>query len=502
MFSITMLSFLIFLPIIAVFIILTMRGDKGLINKNIKYITTLTSFIHFFLCLYLLFSFNKINYNYQFVELIPLMPSIEFSYYLGLDGISLIFLLLSSFLMLFVLATHKYDDENSKVYAVSMLLILSGATGTFVSLDILLFYVFYEVSIIPVFFLMGIFGNGNKFYATFKFFLYTVLGSIFMIVSIITMIYLAQSSSISVLNNFVFKEEYQLFLFIGLFIAFAVKSAVFPFHTWLPDTYNSSSMSTNILLSGILMKYGVYGFIKFVLPIFPVIIGEYLWVIYTLSLISLIYAGVIAVTQDNIVKLFSYLSISHMGLIVAGLFSGTYQGLEGAIYQSVSHSIFMAGIFFSFLLLQNRLHSNSLKDFRGLANVMPLFATSFMVLSLAAIAFPLTNSFIGEILLLLGIFQNNRIFAVLFSFSVLISACVVVIFNAKFLFGKSSEYVKHFKELSWGELFPLVIISLLVIAMGVYPDMFLDIIHTTVNNILEQFNNGLVIKDGIYEIHE
>ncbi|MFL1781080.1 NADH-quinone oxidoreductase subunit M [Candidatus Hepatincolaceae symbiont of Richtersius coronifer] len=487
MFAIPILSFLIFIPLLAVLVILTIKENDAYFGQNIKYVTILTNIIHLILIGYLWFEFDKINSLYQFVEKIPLIPGLNFNYYLGIDGISLIFITLSSVVMLIVLLFIDFPKEKVKLYAICFLLLLGASVGTFASLDMILFYMFYEISMFPVFFIIGIFGEGNKIYASLKFFLYTLAGSILMIVAMIVMISLAKTSSLPELTEFSFTPEFQKYLFIAMFIAFAVKSALFPFHTWLPDTYESAPMSMNIVLSGILMKYGIYGFLRFLVPMFPLATLKSINIIYVLSLITLFYCGLIALKQTNIKRLFAYFSISHVALIIAGIFSVTAQGIEGAIFQSIGHSIFNAGIFLGIVLLQKRFRSDLVADFKGLANVMPRFCVMFFIFMLAAMSFPITSTFIGEILILLGIFQNNRLYAVMFTFSILLNSVIVISFMKTVIFSKVSLYTKSFKEVNLIEFTSLSLVAILVLAIGIYPDIFLDMIHTSVSNILERF---------------
>lgn len=491
------LSFLFFLPLLAILIILTIRGKSENTSKNIKYIAVLTTFIHFLLTIFLWLNFDKVNFSYQFVEKITLLPRLDISYYLGIDGISLLFLSFSSLIILLVMVFINMPPENSKLYAVSYLIILLGATGTFISLDIIMFYVFYELSIIPVFFIVGILGTGNKIYATFKFMLYTIAASVLMLVAIITMLTIAKTSSIIELNSFAFTQHLQMYLFWGLFIAFAVKGALFPVHTWMPDTYDSAPISINIIMSAILMKYAIYGLIRLVIPMFPLAIIQFSYLVYALAWITVVYCALIAFRQENIKVFFAYFSISHMALIIAGIFATNTQGLEGAVYQSISHTIFNTGLFLGVLYLQRRYNSNKISDFSGIAATMPKLATALFIFVLASIGFPLTNAFIGEFLLLFGIFQDNRLVTIFFTLTILMSAIVGITFARKVIFGKTSVYTEHFKDLTFFESLAMIIIVAIVIFMGIYPDLFLDVIRTSITNIYEQFNNGIIISNDI-----
>jgi NADH-quinone oxidoreductase subunit M len=493
MLTIPVLSFLIFVPIVAILVILTIKNSESS-NKNIKYIAVLTAFIHLVMSLYLAIGFDNLNTHYQFIEKIPVMDALKFGYTLGLDGVSLLLLLASSFLMFFVLLFTDLPNHNVKTYVISLLVILSASSGTFLSTDILMFFLFYEVSIIPVFFIMGYFGSVNKIYATFKFFLYTVFSSIFLLIGII---YLISNSSTTyipdILSNFL-NWDVQKYLFWLFFIGFGIKVALFPFHTWLPDTYDTSPISLNIILSGILMKYGVYGFIRFVLPLFPLAIYKNSLLLYGIILITMLYSGFIAFKQPNIKRLFAYFSMSHVALIVAGIFSSKIQGIEGALFQSFSHSILNIGFFVAIMILQNRLNSSNIKDFSGLASAMPKFAILFFILGLSAMAFPLTNSFVGEFLILFGIFQDNRLFSLFFSLSILIGAIVVINVNKIMLFSKVNEYSEKMKDLNKFEFFALFSIVFVILGMGLYPDLFLDIMHTSVALLYEKIRTSMMIN--------
>jgi NADH-quinone oxidoreductase subunit M len=498
MFSIPILSFLIFLPIISILIILSVRGENELVAKNVKYIAILTTVIHLVLSLYIWFSFSKIEIGYQFIENLELIPSINFNYYLGVDGISLLFLVFTSLLFLIIFLFIEVPKNNVKLYTISFLSILSFSDGVFLSLDLIMFYVFYEAAMIPVFFLMGIFGTGNKLYATFKFMMYTVAGSMLMIIAIIVMITITKNSSMQFFDTFAFDYKVQMYLFSAIFIALAIKTGLFPFHSWLPDTYDTAPLSLNIILSGVLMKFGVYGMIRILMPMFPLAVFDANNIVYFMSVTTLFYTGFIAFTESNIKKLFAYFSISHIALIVAAIFSTNVQGIEGAIFQSISHSIYNAGIFLVIVYLKTRLDSNKKEYFTGLATSMPILSIFFVIFGLATIGLPLTNGFIGEFLSLLGIFQHNRFFAILFCFAVLINAIVIIRFNRYVIFGNVNEYTKSFKDVTLFEMLGLLIIALIVIIMGVYPDMFLDIMHSSVGKLMENFKNGIIIKNDIY----
>lgn len=492
MFSMPILSFLVFLPIVSILIILTIRGESETIAKNIKYIAILTTIIHLVLSLYVWFSFSKIDMGYQFVEKITLVPSLDISYYLGVDGISMLFVVFTSLLFLVVFLFIDVPLKNVKLYTVSFLFIQAFSVGTFLSLDLIMFYVFYEASMIPVFFLMGIFGSGNKLYSTFKFMLYTVAGSMLMIIAIVVMVSITKSSSMQFLDTFTFDYKVQIYLFSAIFIALAVKAGLFPFHSWLPDAYDTSPLALNIILSGVLMKFGVYGMLRILLPMFPLAAFSLNNSIYWMTIITLFYAGIIAFTETNIKKLFAYFSISHIALIVAAVFSASTQGIEGAIFQSISHSVYNTGIFLAIVYLKRRLDSNAKENFTGLATSMPIFSIFFVIFGLAALALPLTNAFIGEFLSLLGIFQNNRFFGILFCFAILVNAIVIIRFNRYVIFGNVNEYTKSFKDVRFFEFLGLFVIAFIIILMGVYPDIFLDIMHSSVSRLMETFRNGLI----------
>ncbi len=489
MFSMPILSFLIFIPISAIFIILTIRGEVESVAKNVKNIATLTGIIHLILSLYVWFSFSKIEMGYQFVEKIPLISLLDFNYYLGVDGISLLFVVFTSLLFLIIFLFIDFPIHNVKLYAISFLSILAFSIGTFVSLDLVIFYLFYEASMIPVFFLMGIFGGGNKLYSTFKFMLYTLAGSMLMIIAIIAMITITKTSSMQFFDTFTFDYKVEMYLFAAIFIALAIKAGLFPFHSWLPDTYDTAPLSLNIILSGVLMKFGVYGMLRILLPMFPFAVFSASNIVYWMTILTLFYAGFIAFTESNMKKLFAYFSISHIALIIAAVFSTNVQGAEGAIFQSVSHSIYNTGIFLVIIFLKRRLDSNSKEHFTGLATPMPILSIFFVIFGLATIGLPLTNGFIGEFLSLLGIFQNNRLFAILFCCAILVNAIVIIRFNRYVIFGNINEYTKSFKDINLFEISVLLLITLIIIIMGVYPDMFLDIMHSSVSKVIENFKN-------------
>lgn len=497
MLSIPIVSILIFLPIIALLVIITINNDNESSSLSIRYIAIFTSFIHLIFSLYLGFVFDRGVIGYVFVENLPIVDLINFSYNVGLDGISMLFVIMTSFVFFMIFCFIDFPSHNQKFYAICMLLIFAGAVGTFAAIDLILFFSFYEVAVLPVFFLIGFFGENNKYYASFKFLLYTIFSSLFMLIAIVIMIIYSGSSSLETFENFAFNYNTQLVLFWLFIIAFAVKSAIFPLHTWLPDTYLGSPNSLNIVLSAVLMKFGIYGLIRIVVPVFPIAIIRFVDIIYIIAFVNMVYAFFIAFKINNLKQLFAYFSMAHVALMFAGVFAINIQSIEGVVFQALLHSLLALSLFLILEYMRKRFYNLDIKYFSGLANKMPMFAFCIFVIMLSAIGLPLTGGFIGEFLLLFGIFQDNRIFAALFAFTLLFGAVVVMRFYRKVLFGKVNDYTKYFYEINWFEKLALTVLVILLLLTGVYPNVMLDFLHVPVAGLIDHFKDGIIVGGNI-----
>jgi NADH-quinone oxidoreductase subunit M len=500
--SINLLSLLIFIPIVGFLVILTIQENYKKASLSSKYISLLTTIINFIIIVYISLNFSIVSKDYKFIEKISIYSAIDLNYYLGIDGISLIFLFLTIFLI-FISILFSNVEERGKFYYSAILILQSAIIGMFCSLNILFFYIFFEVSIIPIFFLIGVFGGKDKSFVSFKFFLYTLFGSILILIAIIIMIFQSHTTSLDKLYLFAFSPNTQNLLWILMFVGFGIKSAIFPFHTWLPETYVNSPTSLNIILSGILVKLGIYGFIRFMIPMFPLASINYMYIVFILSLITVIYCGIIAYKQTNLNRFIAYYSISHMGLITASIFSFNAQGIEGALFQSISHGIFNCGLFLVVIFMENRLKISNLESssFKGLSVNAPRLSIFFMIFLLASIGFPTTNGFIGEFLSLSGLFYVNRILTAFFTLTLLISCISILVLYRNLVFGSFfTVNTKPIFDLNIKETLTMLVLCFLIFFMGIYPDFFLDFLHTAVSNILDKFRSGLVIQEAILEI--
>lgn len=483
------LTLLVFIPVLgAVLLLLVNRTKAGLI-KSFAFIVSLLNFIF---SLYLYFNFIPEN-GFQFVINKTWIQSLGINYHLGVDGISLFLVLLTTFLSaIAILSSWSAIQEKVKGYMVTMLLLEAGMIGVFVSLDLFLFYVFWEGMLIPMYFLIGIWGGPRKIYATIKFVLFTMLGSIFMLVAILVLYFMnynltgEYSFDLLKILQLPISPGAQVWLFFAFALAFTIKVPIFPFHTWLPDAHVEAPTAGSVLLAGVLLKMGTYGFLRFCLPLFPNAFLNFVPLFSILAIIGIIYGALVSTMQKDIKSLVAFSSVSHLGFVMLGLFALNMQGLQGGILQMINHGISTGALFLIVGMIYERRHTRMIEDYGGIAKVVPIFAAFFMIVALSSIGLPGTNGFVGEFLILLGAFNSRTIYAVLGAIGIILAAVYMLWMLQRVLFQKiKHEENKKLLDLNKREIITLVPIILLIFWIGFYPQPMLSKIEPAVKNILE-----------------
>ena len=489
-----LISATIFLPLIGSLIIFLIKEDETTSN-NIKWAALWTSIGTFVLSCLIWFQFDHSTSQYQLVEKYKWFNDFNFYYHVGVDGISLFMILLSTFLTPFcILASWENIKKRIKEYMIAFLFLETVMIGMFCSIDILLFYVFFEAVLIPMFLIIGIWGGERRIYASFKFFLYTLLGSVLMLIAIIFIYQKTNSMNINFLQgNYFFSKKVQIYLWLAFFASFAVKIPMWPFHTWLPDAHVEAPTAGSVILAGVLLKMGGYGFIRFSLGILPEASAFFMPLIIILSSIAIVYTSLVALAQEDIKKLIAYSSVAHMGIVTIGIFIVNQQGLEGAMIQMISHGIVSAALFLCVGVIYDRMHTRNINFYGGLVNKMPKYSVVFMLFVLASIGLPGTSGFIGEFLVILGAFQKNSFIALFAALGIILGAIYMLYLYKKIIFGTlENEKLKEILDLNLREkliLYPLV---LAVIIIGIFPNIFLDPMRMSIEQIIinYEFANG------------
>jgi NADH-quinone oxidoreductase subunit M len=481
------LSTVIFLPVLGALILLFINRSRELL---IKWAALIVSTLTFFLSIPLFTHFDKTTYKMQFVERHDWIPAWNINYFLGIDGISVLLVLLTTLsTILCVLISWNAIKIKVKEFYIAILLTCGAITGVFSSLDFFLFYIFWEAMLIPMYLIIGVWGGPNRIYATIKFILYTLTGSVLMLVGIIYLyIYAGKTFDILELMTKTYPYNVQLWLFWAFFAAFAVKVPMFPVHTWLPDAHTEAPTAGSVILAAILIKMGAYGFLRFSLPLFPEATKAMVPFMFTLSIIAIIYAGLVCLAQKDLKRLIAYSSVSHMGFVTLGIFALNSQGVEGGILQMINHGVVTGALFMCVGVIYERTHSRQIADHQGLATPMPVFAAFVMVFTLAAIGLPGTNGFIGEFLIILGGFTANRLVGVLAATGVIIGAGYMLWLYQRLFFMKVHEKVVEVPDMDTREIIALAPLVTLVLWIGIYPVPFLDFMHPTVQHLLERVN--------------
>lgn len=492
--EIPFLSITIFLPIIgALAIFLMIRGEDEEIAKNVRHVALLTTLATFFVSLVLYMSFDPGAEGFQLIEKATWIKSSNLgsvSYHLGIDGISLTMILLTTLLMpICILASWKIT-KRIKEYMIAFLLMEGIVIGVFAALDMVLFYLFFEAVLIPMFLIIGVWGGDNRVYAAFKFFLYTLVGSVLFLIAMLYMYNVAGTTSIPMLTTVIpnLDLEIEKWLWLAMFASFAVKVPMFPFHTWLPDAHVQAPTAGSVILAGVLLKLGAYGFLRFSLPMLPEASVYFADLVYTLSIIAIIYTSMVAFVQTDMKKLIAYSSVAHMGFVTLGIFSFNKQGLDGAIFQMISHGVVSGALFLCVGVVYDRMHTREIAKFGGLTNIMPKYALLFMVFTMASVGLPTTSGFVGEFLTLMGAWQVGYLVAALAATGVIIGAVYMLVLYRNVMYGELNEACAKMKDINGRELLCLAPLAILAIIFGIYPNLILELIDQPVRAILEATN--------------
>ncbi len=481
------LSTVIFLPILgALLIFLMQRANEPLI----KWTALAISLINFVLSLPLFITFDKTTAAMQFVEKYKWVPAWNIHYSLGVDGISVLFVLLSTLLtVLCVTVSWKSIKMKTKEFYAALLLIEGSMIGVFCSLDLFLFYIFWEAMLIPMYLLIGVWGGPNRIYAAIKFFLFTLVGSVLMLVGIIVL-YLNTGKSFDILQMMTTNYPFnlQVILFWAFFAAFAVKVPMFPVHTWLPDAHTEAPTAGSVILAGILIKMGAYGFLRFSMPILPEATKAMAPAMMVLSVVAIIYGAVICLGQTDLKRLIAYSSVSHMGFVTLGIFALNMQGLQGGILQMLNHGVVTGGLFLCIGMVYDRTHTRQIADYGGAASVLPVYAALFMVLTLAAIGLPGTNGFIGEFLIILGGFTASKVIGTLSATGIIIGAAYMLWLYQRVFFLEINPKVQGCTDIDLREILTLAPLIILVFWIGVSPNTFLSFMDVSVQHLIARLN--------------
>jgi len=492
------LSTVTFLPLVGVVLLLLMRGDGENGRRNVLNIALLTTTVTFLLSLLIWIGFDNSNPGFQMVEKHGWLGT-GIGYHLGVDGISMLFVILTTFLMPFcVLASWKSVENRLKEYMIAFLILEVVMTGVFVSLDVVLFYVFFEATLIPMFVIIGVWGGKDRVYASYKFFLYTLLGSVLMMLAIMAMYWQSGTTDITELLKFGFPAGMQTWLWIACFAAFAVKMPMWPVHTWLPDAHVQAPTAGSVILAGVMLKLGGYGMLRFSLQMFPLASDYFAPFVFTLSVIAIIYTSLVAMMQDDIKKLIAYSSVAHMGFVTMGIFAANVQGVQGAIFQMLSHGIVASALFLCVGVIYDRLHTREISAYGGLVSNMPKYAVAFMVFTMANVGLPGTSGFVGEFLTIIGVFRANTFVALFAATGVILSACYALWLYRRVIFGAlDKESLKGLLDLSRREqliLYPLIILT---IFFGVYPAPIFDATAASVDLLVNNYSAALQAAQNV-----
>lgn len=486
------LSIMVILPLFCALLISIVRGeeqDKDVVTKNIKSIALFGSLFVFLFSLFLYANFDSTLATFQFEEKHIWLPSIGLSYHMGVDGISIYFILLSAFLTpICILASWNTIENRVREYMIAFLVLESMMIGTFCALDAILFYVFFEGVLIPMYLIIGIWGGPRRIYASYKFFLYTLLGSVLMLLALLVLFIKTGTTDIPTLSQTPLDLSLQKWLWLAFFASFAVKMPMWPVHTWLPDAHVEAPTSGSVILAGVLLKMGGYGFLRFSLPIFPEASYYFAPMVMTLSVIAIIYASLVALVQEDMKKLIAYSSVAHMGFVTLGIFSFTQQGIEGSIFQMISHGLISAALFLCVGVVYDRLHTREIARYGGIVKNMPNYAVVFMIFMLGSVGLPGTSGFVGEFLSLLGAFQYNTTIAIFSTTGVVLGAAYMLLLYKRVVFGpQTNKDAAAMNDLDITERSILTVLAFFVIYLGIFPNTIIENLNPSVTQIMSRY---------------
>ena len=488
------ISALILLPTIGSLFLFFSKSDNEN-NSAVKYVALFTSLVNFFLSIYLWYLFDANTSEFQFIEDRSWLVGLV-NYKVGIDGISILFIILTTFITpLCIVSVNNTIKVRLRDFLIAILIMESFMIGVFCSLDLVVFYLFFEAGLIPMFLIIGIWGGSKRVYSAFKFFLYTLLGSVLMLVAIISIYWIAGTTDVVQLYEIGIDIKYQNLLWLAFFSSFAVKTPMWPVHTWLPDAHVEAPTVGSVLLAAILLKMAGYGFIRFSLGLFPVASDLFTPLIYTLSVIAIVFTSFIALMQEDMKKLIAYSSIAHMGFVTLGIFTIQQQGIEGSIIQMISHGLVSAALFLCVGVVYDRVHSRLINSYGGIVTVIPKYSVLFMLFTLAALGLPGTSGFIGEFLILMAVFKDNFLVAVIASLGVVLGAAYMLSLYKRVVFGKLiNKDLEKMVDLNKSEYFILVTLAVPTLFFGFYPEPLINTIEVSVKDLITMYNFNLINK--------
>ncbi len=486
------LSSLILLPTVGAVFILFVKSSSAKKYQSSKYVALFTAFANFLISIYLWYLFDNSIYEFQFVEEKQWLKGYV-NYKVGIDGISILFILLTTLIStLCIISVNNSITSRSKEFLIAILVMESLMIGVFCSLDLVIFYLFFEGGLIPMFLIIGIWGGPRRVYSAFKFFLFTLLGSILMLVAIITIYWTSGTTDVIQLYDLGIDWKYQNLLWLAFFSSFAVKTPMWPFHTWLPDAHVEAPTAGSVFLAAILLKLAGYGFIRFSLGLFPIASDFFTPLIYFLSLIAIVFVSLVALMQDDMKKLIAYSSVAHMGFVTLGIFTLNEQGIEGSIIQMISHGLVSAALFICVGVVYDRTHSRLIGTYGGLVSIMPRYSVVLMIFTLAAIGLPGTSGFIGEFLVLLGVFQKSFIVAAIASLGVIFAAAYMLWLYKRVIFGSLiNKRLLKIADLNRSEIFILWSLVIPILFFGFYPKPLINTVEVSVRHVIEMYDSNL-----------
>ena len=497
-----LLSLVTWLPLVGVLVLMSVRGDEATVAANARWTALWTSLIVFVLSLVLWVKFDKADGGFQFVETAAWLPQWGVNYKMGVDGISVLFVLLSTALTpICILASWEAITTRVREFMISFLILETMMVGMFAALDAVVFYMFFEGVLIPMYLLIGIWGGPRRVYAAIKFFLYTLAGSVLMLLALLAIWYQTGTTDIVTLLKTSIPVSMQTWLFIAFFASFAVKVPMWPVHTWLPDAHVEAPTAGSVILAGVLLKMGAYGFLRFSVPMLPIATAHMAPFIYTLSVVAVVYTSLVALAQTDMKKLIAYSSVAHMGVVTIGIFTVNVQGVSGALFQMLSHGVVSAALFLCVGVVYDRIHSREILRYGGLADRMPIYAFTFMLFSMASCGLPGTAGFVGEFLVLVGAFKVNFWLAFLGSLGMILGAAYMLYLYRRVIFGKiTRDDLRGILDLSSREIAVFAPLVILTLWMGVYPSSFTGFFDAAVNAMVDHHHAAIDSTTKLAEV--